>query len=231
MCFLQIPLTVQLHLDHFLLSCSISKMTPLVIGGSVSQLLCYDALKVVMAEILKCLPRACIWRPTGPQLVVLLLGGGVVEIFREWSLLRESRSLGEETGVLRHNPTSLHRFLPILCLLITNQLPYIPTGVESASMSHSHTGSTSNHDQKQTVLPWIVPGSFAPTAYAWLIKRWAYAVVTALSPLTPCTGHKDSADSVQSPTNTILQSSVWRSLLTLSLRTWLFFSPSVFVRF
>lgn len=118
-------------------------------------------------------------------------------------------------------------WLPTQC----NQLLYIPTGVESASMSHSHTGSTSNHDQKQPVLPWIVPGSFAPTAYAWLIKRWVYAVVTALSPLTPCTGHKDSADSVQSPTNTILQSSVWRSLLTLSLRTWLFFSPSVFVRF
>lgn len=86
-------------------------MTPLVIGGSMSQLLCYDALKVVMAEILKCLPRACIWRPTGPQLVVLLLGG-VVKIFREWSLLRESGSLGEETGILRHNPTSLHRSLP-----------------------------------------------------------------------------------------------------------------------
>lgn len=88
------------------------------------------------------------WSPTGGAAF-----GGVVKIFREWSLLRESRSLGEETGVLHHNPTSLHRFLPILCLLITNQLPYIPTGVESASMSHSHTGSTSNHDQKQTVLP------------------------------------------------------------------------------
>lgn len=83
------------------------------------------------------------WSPAGGAAF-----GGIVEIFREWSLLRENRSLGEETGFLGHNPTSLHLFLPVLCLLITNTM--------QPAAWHSRWGGVSLHvtQPRRLYQPW-----------------------------------------------------------------------------